>query len=71
MIVKDRTVDIITGAAALRGLSVPELATKARIPQRSMYRKLASPSLFRLDEIRKIAKVSAMTDEQIIEIVRG
>lgn len=68
---KDPAIDLIIGSAGLKGMNIPELALKTRIPKRTMHSRLESPSTMRLTELCRIVWATSMTDEQIVKLVRG
>lgn len=70
-VLKDPTKNVIVGAAVSQGMDTKGLAKRAGMKESTFYSRLASPSTFRLDELRTIVRVTHLTDEEILTIVRG
>ena len=65
---------IVMGAAGMyaRIFSVPELATRCGIPYQTMHKQMSSDfGRVTINNFRAIVAHSAMTDDDIIRIIRG
>lgn len=62
---------IRTAMAGAGILSAHQLADRIGLPPTTMYYRLQNPGTFRLIELQEIARVTCMTDENLLSLIRG
>lgn len=67
---KTNTSNIIKGTSCKCGYSIETLAKQCRIPVSTLYYKMRTETL-NVSELRRIAVVTGMSNEDILQIIKG
>lgn len=70
-IMNRKTRAVITSGQELRGIGTPELIRTLGIGNSTFYARKQNTDDFRLGDIRRMARVLDLSDQDIITIVRG